>query len=91
VRATLLHRWVFWKKTHPPALAAALGLTVAAARRRPAWLVLMVPWVVHRMKTDPVCPDRLGRAVHLPGALTLDLCEVATMVRGSARHRTLLL
>jgi hypothetical protein len=51
----------------------------------------MVPWVVHRMKTDPVCPDRLGRAVHLPGALTLDLCEVATMVRGSARHRTLLL
>jgi glycosyltransferase involved in cell wall biosynthesis len=91
VRATLLHRWVFWKKTHPPALAAALGITVAAARRRPAWLVLMVPWVVHRMKTDPVCPDRLGRAVHLPGALTLDLCEVATMVRGSVRHRTLLL
>lgn len=91
VRATLLHRWVFWKKTHPPALAAALGLTVAATQRRPAWLALMVPWVVHRMKTDPVCPDRLCRAVHLPGALALDLCEVGTMVRGSVRHRTLLL
>jgi GT2 family glycosyltransferase len=91
VRATLLHRWVFWKKTHPPAMAAALGLTVAVATRRPAWLVLMVPWVVHRMHTEPVCADRPGRVVQLPGALALDLCEVATMVRGSVRHRTLLL
>ena len=90
-RATLAHRWVFWKKTHPPAIAAALGLTVAVATRRPAWLVLLAPWIIHRVKTDPVCPDRLGRVVNLPGALALDLCEVATMVRGSVRHRTFLL
>ncbi|HXN63111.1 MAG TPA: glycosyltransferase [Acidimicrobiales bacterium] len=90
-RATLLHRWVFWKKTHPPAMAAALGLTVAVITRRPAPLVLLVPWVIHRLKTDPVCPDRLGRVVNLPGALALDLCEVATMVRGSVRHRTVLM
>jgi GT2 family glycosyltransferase len=91
VRAAVLHRWVFWKKTHPPAMAAALGLTLAVAGRRPAALVLVVPWVVHRVKTDPVCPDRWGRVVNLPGALALDLCEVATMVRGSVRHRTVLL
>jgi GT2 family glycosyltransferase len=91
VRVTLAHRWVFWKKTHPPALAAALGLTAAVATRRPAWLVLLAPWVLHRVKTDPVCPDRWGRVVNLPGALALDLCEVTTMVRGSVRHRTVLL
>jgi hypothetical protein len=51
----------------------------------------MVPWVVHRMHTEPVCADRPGRVVQLPSALALDLCEVATMVRGSVRHRTLLL
>lgn len=88
-RPALVHRLVFWKPTHPPAIAAAAGL-VAAARWRPA-LLLAAPWVVHRLRTDPVCPDPARRLATLPGALALDLCEVATMVRGSVRHKTVLL
>jgi hypothetical protein len=88
-RGRLLHRHVFWKPTHPPAVLAALGLL--AATRRPAALLLVTPWIVHRLRAAPVCPDPTRRVTALPGALLLDLTEVLTMVRGSVRHRTLLL
>lgn len=91
LRAAFLHRWVFWKKTHPPAILAALGLAMAIGTRRRSALALVVPWVFHRLERAPVCPDRRGQLSNLPGALALDLCEVATMVRGSIRHRTVLL
>jgi hypothetical protein len=80
---------VFWKRTHPPAIVAAVGI-VLALRWRPA-LLLALPWLVHRVRTDPVCADPVLRVACLPGALAVDLCEVGVMVRGSVRHRTLLL
>lgn len=88
-RQRLAHRRVFWKPTHPPALLAAAGL-VLAVRWRPA-AVAAVPWVVHRLRSAPVCADPVRRVLWLPGALAVDLVEVATMVRGSVRHRTVLL
>jgi GT2 family glycosyltransferase len=88
-RPGLAHRWVFWKRTHPPAIVAAVGI-VLALRWRPA-LLLALPWLVHRVRTDPVCADPVLRVACLPGALAVDLCEVGVMVRGSVRHRTLLL
>jgi GT2 family glycosyltransferase len=88
-RQRLAHRWVFWKPTHPPALLAAAGLALAV-RWRPA-AVAAVPWVVHRLRSAPVCADPVRRVLWLPGALAVDLVEVATMVRGSVRHRTVLL
>lgn len=88
-RPALVHRLVFWKPTHPPATVAAAGLLLAL-RWRPA-LVLVVPWLVHRLRTSPPCADPAGRVLALPGALAVDLCEVGVMVRGSLRHRTVLL
>jgi len=83
------YKVVFWKRSHPPALLALVGLLLAARWR--AALVLLVPWLHYRLRRDPVCPDLSGRLVHLPSALALDLTEVAVMARGSVRHRTLLL
>ncbi len=88
-RQTLVHRWLFWKPTHPPAIAAAVGIALAL-RWRPA-LLLTLPWVAHRLRTDPPCADPVLRVAYLPGALAIDLCEVSVMVRGSIMHKTLLL
>lgn len=90
-RARLVHgRW-FWKRTHPPAVIAAVGLVAALLSRSPRPLVLLTWWVVHRCLIEPVCPGPRRRVVALPGALLTDLAEVEAMVRGSIRHRTLLL
>ena len=88
-RSALVHRLIFWKPTHPPAIAAALGIALAV-RWRPA-LLLTLPWLAYRLRTDPPCADPIQRVACLPGALAIDLCEVATMARGSLRHGTLLL
>jgi GT2 family glycosyltransferase len=88
-RRRLAHRWLFWKPTHPPALLAA-GALVAAWWWRPA-VVGVGPWLACRLWRSPVAPGLTGRIVNLPGAFGIDLVEIATMVRGSVRHRTLLL
>lgn len=85
----LVHRWVFWKPTHSRAIVVAMAIT-GGLRARPA-LVLAMPWIAYRVRRDPVCRSLLGRVIWLPGALVLDLWEVAVMVRGSVRHRTVLL
>lgn len=84
-----LHHRVFWKRSHPVAVLAALGLV--AARRRRVALMLLVPWVVHRTVEAPVCAGRRRRWLTLPQAFAVDLLEVATMLRGSLRHRALVL
>jgi glycosyltransferase involved in cell wall biosynthesis len=90
-RATLLHRSVFWRPSHPPVLLALLGMGLAAARRSPRPLLLAAPWVNHRVRVEPLCPGRRRRWVVLPAAFALDVLEVLVMVRGSVRHRTLVL
>jgi GT2 family glycosyltransferase len=90
-RHTLLHRRVFWRSTHPTALLALVGIALAVARRRPLPLVLLAPWIRVRVVTQPLTPGPRRRWVVLPQALVLDLLEVAVMVRGSVRHRTLVL
>lgn len=90
-RPELLHRRWFWKRTHPPALVALAGLSFAAARRSPAPLALVLWWVWHRLAVEPACPGPRRRVLALPGTFVIDAVEVATMVRGSCRHRTLLL
>jgi GT2 family glycosyltransferase len=89
VRPALAHRLIFWKPTHPPAIAAAIG--IALGMRWRATLLLTLPWMAYRLRTDPPCADPIHRMACLPGALAIDLCEVATMARGSLRHGTLLL
>lgn len=88
-RRRLVHRWIFWKPSHPSAVLAVAGLA-AAVRWRPA-VVLTGPWLRYRTVVEPVGTDGVQRVANLPGALLVDCTEVLTMARGSLRHRTLLL
>lgn len=88
-RGNLLHRGIFWKASHPLALLAALGLLLGVRWR--AAVILVVPWVRFRTRIAPGCAGSRRRWVILPGVLFIDLLEVAVMVRGSARARTLVL
>jgi hypothetical protein len=88
-RHGLLYRRWFWKRTHPSVMLAAVAVGLSAVDRRA--LLLMAPWLWVRLKVDPPCPGPRRRWFALPGALAVDVVEVAVMIRGSVRHRTLVL
>jgi glycosyltransferase involved in cell wall biosynthesis len=89
-REMLLYRKYFWRPTHPRAILALLGL--AATPVAPlAGLLAAAPWVHERLHRQPLADTAAERIVTLPGALALDLVEVATMIRGSIRHKALVL
>lgn len=90
LRGTHLHRRVFWKRSHPPALLAAAGM-VLTFRRPLVGLALISPYLRFRLVDQPLAAGRRERLLTLPGALAVDLAEVAAMVRGSIRHRTVVL
>ena len=76
----LVHRRWFWKRTHTTAALALVGLVVLPFTRRAGWLVL--PHLVRRVRSDGlVAGSQLA---------VVDVAEVAVMVRGSIRHRALL-
>ena len=81
MRAATYHG-LFWKRTHPPVLLALAGLVLAPLR--PIAALLLVPWLLQR--------HRSGSPVRtLPGTFLVDVAEVVGCVRGSIRHRSLLL
>ncbi|CAN5813449.1 hypothetical protein BH24ACT3_BH24ACT3_05750 [soil metagenome] len=89
-----LHHGVFVKPTHPPALLAALGAGLAAARpTRPVnialGVALTVPYVHRRIRAG--LWGRREWPVTIPLALVADLLEIAVLARASVRHRTLVL
>ena len=90
-RAESLHRRWFWKPSHPPAALLVAGVVAAGVTRRPAPLLLAAPWLRFRTVTWPVARGPRRRWALLPGALAIDLLELAVMVRGSVRHRTVVL
>ena len=76
----LTHRRWFWKKTHTTAALAFFGLLATPFDKRAALLAL--PHLVRRIRSDgPVAGPQLA---------VVDLAEVAVMVRGSIRHRAVL-
>ena len=89
LRSSLTHRRVFWKPSHPPTLLAAAGLALAPVQ--PWLLVMTAPWLWHRTVRAPRSTGRLRRLQLLPGMLLVDTAEVVACVRGSVRHRTVLL
>lgn len=91
MRASLAHHRLFWKRTHPPTLTAVVGIGAAAVLRSPAPLVLVGWWLWHRVVVAPPCPGPRRRILALPGTFVVDVAEVVTMIRGSIRHRTVLL
>ncbi|MDX6286228.1 MAG: hypothetical protein QOG53_1713 [Frankiales bacterium] len=90
-----LHRRWFWKPSHPPAIAAAIGTIVAVTARSPkgrlAALALAAPYVAYRLKRQPIVEDAGLRLAYLPAALIADLGEVGVLAWASARYRTVLL
>jgi GT2 family glycosyltransferase len=81
---------IFWKHTHaflPLALAGA-----ALSRRDPRCAVLALPWAVHTMPDRGSSPrGRLRALSELPARALVDGAEMAALVRGSIRYRTLFL
>lgn len=81
-----------WKAEHARWLLAFGGLATVAARRRPAPAVLAVPWLARTPRVYGGGPRALVRtASELPGRFLLDGVETAALLRGSLRHRSLLL
>lgn len=80
---------VFWKPTHPPLLAALAGGALAVRYRAPLLgAAAGVPYLRLRAG-EHRSPRKLAR--WLPVHVAVDLCELATMLYGSVRHRTLML
>jgi GT2 family glycosyltransferase len=77
----LLHRKVFWKRSHPAAVLAAVGLVAAVADRRA--LVLVAPLLARRVREAGAADG-----VQLAAA---DLAEVAVVTAGSLRYGVVLL
>ncbi|MBW8792212.1 MAG: hypothetical protein JF597_00980, partial [Streptomyces sp.] len=86
-RSELLTWRVFWKRDHAFLLLLLAGL----ATRRPAWaLALAAPWV-HARTCHVGTETKLEAAAVLPGELIVGLAEIAAMLEGSVRNRTLVL
>lgn len=89
LRATAVHHKVFWKRSHPATILALLG--VAAVPAQPLALALVLPWLADRGWRHPPKGPRRARLRALPGTFLVDAAEVVGCVRGSIRHRSLLL
>lgn len=86
--AAVYSRW-WWRRTHPVATAAVIGLVLAPRWR---WALLAVlPWLRLRTGELQVQARRRHWPWVLPGQLAVDAAEVAVLARGSVRHRRLLL
>lgn len=92
---TLIHRRVFFRSSHPPAILAALGVVAAlsagSAPRRVASLALLVPYADLRLRRWPLRGGPRRRVAAIPAALAADVTEVGVMILASARYRTLVL
>jgi hypothetical protein len=81
--------WVFWTRTHALLPIALLGLRLAP-RSPLAWLLVM-PWAIQRQAMQPGARGRLRHLLQLSGWAAVDLAEMAVLIRGSVRHRSVLL
>ena len=76
---------VFWKPRHAWLTLALAGI----ATRRP---LLALPWARAALPSyGPGARGRLRAVSELPGQAAVDAVELAALVRGSVRHRTLFL
>jgi len=89
VRASLLYRRWFWKRSHPATLGALAGIVLAPAS--PWTLSLMLPWLVQRGWTHPRLAAPGQRVRWLGWTFLVDVAEVVSCLRGSVKHRTVFL
>ena len=86
-----LHRGIFWRPAHETAVVGMAGVLAALLLRRRLLLVLVLPWLHHRARVATVGATRAQRLALAPAVMLIDAVEVTTMVRGSIRHRVLVL
>jgi GT2 family glycosyltransferase len=81
---------IFWKTRHARLALAVVAL--AFARRRPWLAALVAPWLADALPSYGSGLRGRARAFsELPGRAVIDVVEMVALVRGSAKHRTLLL
>lgn len=89
-----LHRRLFFRTSHPPALLAAAGIAIASLRRKPwtlfAGALFTLPYLRH-LGREPSISSRSSRLTVAPIALASDLAEVGVLAAASVRTRTLVL
>lgn len=85
----LLHRRLFWKVSHERLILALLGL--AGIRLSPKAVLLILPWLHERTCRAPIAETVAERVVTLPAALVLDMSELIVMLRGSVKHKAVVL
>jgi len=88
-RAQTLHHGVFWRPTHAEVLM--LGAAMVLGARLPAARALAGPWLHRKLCTERNDVPLAVAVAELPGALAVDVAGLVAVVRGSIRHRTLLL
>jgi GT2 family glycosyltransferase len=95
-RTALYRRW-FANRAHAAIAAGALGAVVARRRGpRAALLAGVLPFLAHNLDYNRgrglASPEGLARfAAVMPARLAIDVAEIAATLRGSARHRTLVI
>lgn len=87
-RAALYRRW-FWKSSHALTILGWIGIGLAPLVL-PS-LVMILPWVYQRTIRRPVVGSIPRRIAVLLPRFAIDTLEVMVMIRGSIRHRTILL
>jgi GT2 family glycosyltransferase len=83
----VLHRGVFWKRTHARLPLAGLGLVL---RRRHPWLglALAIPYLELRVNWREPTPRRLLRQLlTVPAWAAIDAVEIASRLPAAVRHR----
>jgi glycosyltransferase involved in cell wall biosynthesis len=81
---------IWWKPEHLRATVSLVAL--AGAPRRPWMLVGVIPYVrLERWRHGPSKRQQLRSIRELPSHFLVELAEVATLVAGSVRYRTVLL
>jgi hypothetical protein len=90
------HRRWFWKPSHPPAIAAAVGAALALRPRagrvgRIVGAAMMGPYVRYRARVLPLDGGPRRRLAVIPLALVADVTEVGVLAAASIRYRTFLL
>lgn len=92
----VLHRRIFFRRSHPPALVALAGIVLAVHRGgrpavRIAGVAAMLLYAHFRVRGEPLVESPLRRITSMPAALVVDLAEIASLASASIRYRTLVL
>jgi GT2 family glycosyltransferase len=90
-----LHRQLYFRQAHEPALVAAAGLIVAVlpvgSTTRKLALAAVIPYLWHRGMVEPLPGPRSASLAAIPLAFVADCVEMAYLAKAGLRHRVRIL